>query len=178
MSVYLLLQLQGLASPSLCTRQAYALALLLLLLQLSQQKAPIAHVNLSAFCQNLRSVFATKQAVPSEVKHLHLGRCLGVYILLCLGFFKKKQVGALTDYQFCSLFLGAIQMALIHLLAGFDASQCVGYSLMLPSRPSCAQCLPEVTEVLDMLWEAFHGKLQLQEASGFLIRQVLRQLAE
>ncbi|KAL8273844.1 hypothetical protein Esti_002167 [Eimeria stiedai] len=121
---------QGLASPRPCTRQAYALALLLLLQQLQQQDPPGVRVNLSAFCQNLGRVFALKQAALSEVKQLHLGRCLGVYVLLCLNFFRRKH------------------------------------------------SFPEVKDVFEMLWEAFNGKVQLQEASGFLIRQVLRQLTE
>ncbi|KAL8454267.1 hypothetical protein Emed_000376 [Eimeria media] len=123
---------QGLASPRPCTRQAYALALLLLLQQLQQKGLPgiRIRVNFSAFCQNLSRFFALKQAALSEVKQLHLGRCLGVYILLCLNFFRKKQ------------------------------------------------SLPEVKSVFEILWGAFNAKVQLQEASGFLIRQVLRQLAE
>lgn len=86
------LQFQGLASPRPCTRQSYALTLLLLLQQLQQQNSAVTLVNLSAFAQNLRRAFAMKQAAPSEVKQLHLARCLGVYILLSLGFFRKKQV--------------------------------------------------------------------------------------
>ncbi|KAL8455154.1 hypothetical protein Emag_000991 [Eimeria magna] len=121
---------QGLASPRPCTRQAHALALLLLLQQLQQKDLPAVRVNFSAFCQNLSRFFALKQAALSEVKQLHIGRCLGVYILLCLNFFRKKQ------------------------------------------------SLPEVKSVFELLWEAFNGKVQLQEASAFLIRQVLRQLTE
>ncbi|KAL8425731.1 hypothetical protein Efla_003109 [Eimeria flavescens] len=121
---------QGLASPRPCTRQAYAVALVVLLQQLQRQKLPAACVNLIALCQNLRRVFALKQVAPSEVKHLHLARCLGVYVLVALKFFTKKQ------------------------------------------------SLPEVKDVLEMLWEAFQAKMQLQEASGFLIRQVVLQLSE
>ncbi|KAL8436181.1 hypothetical protein ACSSS7_001911 [Eimeria intestinalis] len=99
-------------------------------LQLQQQDPPGVRVNLLAFCQNLRRVFALKHAALSEVKQLLVGRCLGVYLLLCLNFFRKKQ------------------------------------------------SLPEVKDVFEMLWEAFNRKVQLQEASGFLIRQILRQLTE
>ncbi|XP_026191800.1 uncharacterized protein LOC34621485, partial [Cyclospora cayetanensis] len=150
---------QGLASPNATARDSYALTLLLLLQQLQQLQDQRAHpplgggtarADLCAFAHNIRRVFSVKGVPLSELKRNHLARCLATYILVGLGFFRRKQLSRRRSCQF---------------------------ALRVAVAAASVQSLPEVPETFEMLFECFNAKLHLQEISGCLIVQVTRQLA-